>query len=230
MSYKYITFDEYYDVREYNSFLTACKNNSIQYQEYINIKPPHYRYLKLDKDNLPVFLNYDIADAGIVKFLVSVVKPSYPNEKYLLTRRPGKDISYWEYILPEDMKTAHKKDYFIMFKSNSFNELQEISKKLGKVKIFKLGRSKLRKNNLYYCYNPYIKGFLNFDNIVLEYGKEAKNSTAIHSNKKVPNTPGQIEVNLNYYYLVKEKLEDKHYLAEFWYNGLVNPLKKETFI
>ena len=227
----YITFDPYYSVDDYNSFKVAARNNGIEYEEYIRIRPPIKRYLKIkDKKDLPSFVNYDFATTGDIKWLVSTVKAVRPNEEYLLRRREGKDIRYWDYILPEPLKEAHKEDYIMIFGAMDFTEMAQISKKMGNEKIYKWGRAKVKKYKIYYCFNPYIKNFISERNILMEYGKEAVASSALHHDTVVPNIPGDLEYNLNHFVLVKEKLEDKTYESEFWQNGKINPLKIETFI
>lgn len=225
----FVTFDPYYGVNEYNSFKTAARNNGIEFEEYLRIRPPYNRFLKLkDKSDLPSFVNYDFALTGDKKWLVSTVKAVQPNEEYLLRRRAGKDISYWDFILPRNMKNAHKEDYIMVFRSFDFTELSEISKKMGDTKIFKWGRAKNKGYNIYYCYNPYIKGIIPSRNVLMEFGKEA--TDGIKHEKVVPKIAGDLEYYLNHYVLVKEKLEDKTYEAEYWQKGVIHPLKRKTFI
>jgi hypothetical protein len=227
----YICFDAYYGVQEYNSFKVAAKNNGIEFEEYLRIKPPYNRFLKIsDKSDLPSFVNYDFATVSDIKWLVSTVKPVRNNEAYLLLRREGEDISYWKYILPRHMTNAHHKDYMMIFRTRSLTEIREISRKAGEIKIYKLGHSKTKGYDMWYCYNPYIKGVVPGRDVLMEMGKEAKDSPAIFRSLNVPNQPGEIEYNLNKFVLVKEKLENKHYESEIWRNGKVEPLKKESFI
>lgn len=232
MANMFISFDKYYDVRDYNSFKIAAKNNGIEYEEYLRIRPPFTRWLKIeDKRDLPTFVNYDFATSSDKKWLVSTVKAVYPHEEYLLRRREGKDNSYWNYILPREMENAHKEDYIMVFKSIDFTEMAQISRKLGETKIFKWGSSKIKKFNIYYTYNPYIRGLLSERNVLMEFGKEVQNgSTAIKKDTVVPKIKGDLEYYLNYFILIKEKLEDKTYESEFWSNGKITPLKRETFI
>lgn len=226
----FITFDSYYDVATYNSFKTAAKNNGIEYEEYLRVRPPYNRFLKIkDKSDLPSFVNYDFATSSDIKWLVSTVKAVRPNEEYLLRRREGKDIRYFDYILPKPLEEAHKEDYIMVFKAMSFTELSVLSKSLGNVKIYKWGTAKVKKYNIYYCFNPYIKGYLSTKDVLMEFGKEAS-STAQKHDKAVPSNPGDLEYYLNHFILVKEKLEDKTYEAEYWEDGKIHPLAKESFI
>jgi len=227
----YITFDPYYGVDEYNSFKIASKNNGIEFEEYLRLRAPHKRYLKIEsKADLPSFVNYDFATSSDIKWLISTVKAVQPNEEYLLRRREGKDISYWDYILPKAMQNAHKEDYIMVFKSNDFTEMAQISRKLGKSKIYKWGRAKTKGYKIYYTYNPYIKGLLNERNVLMEFGKEAAVSSARMKDTTIPKIKGDLEYYLNHFILVKEKLEDKTWESEFWSEGKINPLKRETFI
>lgn len=231
MKNMYITFDPYYGVDEYNSFKIAAKNNGIEYEEYLRLRPPHKRYLKIkDKKDLPSFVNYDFATSSDIKWLISTVKAVQPNQEYLLRRREGKDISYWNYILPDPLKEAHKEDYIMVFKSQDFTEMAQISKKLGDIPIYKWGEAKVKRYKIYYCFNPYISGLISEGNKLMEFGKIEGHSQALKHDRTVPKIPGDLEYNLNHFVLVKEKLEDKTFEAEFWQNGKINPLKRETFI
>jgi len=227
----YITFDRYYGVDTYNSFKVAAKNNGIEFEEYIKIRPPYLRYLKIkDKKDLPSFVNFDFATSSEIKWLVSTVKPVQPNQEYLLKRREGKDISYWNYILPKEMENAHKEDYMMVFKSNDFTEMAQISRKVPGVKIFKWGHAKIKGFNIYYCYNPYIQNAVASRNVLLNYGSDLMQSYALHTEPKPPKIRGEIEYHLNYFVLVKEKLENKTYEAEYWLDGKIHPLPRETFM
>jgi hypothetical protein len=164
----YITFDKYYNVDAYNSFLRASKNNGIEYEEYIRVRAPYTRFIKLNsKRDLPSFVNYDFATASDITWLVSVVKPVQPNEAYLLKRREGKDDAYWDFILPKNLENAHKEDYIMVFSAQGFTELSNISKKLGDAKIFKWGKAKEKNYKIYYCFNPYIKGLITTINVLM---------------------------------------------------------------
>lgn len=226
----YISFDSYYTIKEYNAFLTASKNNNIEIEEYLRIRPPFKRFLKLKEGDLPKFLNFDVATTSDRKWLVSLVKPVQPNEEYLLKRREGKDNSYWNYILPRELENAHKQDYIMFFKAMDFTEISLISKSLPKTKIFKLGKSKLKKYNIFYCFNPYIRGLLRNSSLLMEFGREARVSLAVKHDTNVPNNPGDLEYYLNEFILVREKLEDKTYESEYYLDGKVHPLKRTEFI
>jgi hypothetical protein len=229
MSSVYITFDSYYDVDTYNSFKIAAKNNGIEFEEYLRVRAPFKRFLKIkDKKDLPSFVNYDFATSSDIKWLISVVKPVQPNEEYILKRRAGKDISYWNYILPKAMENADKEKYIMVFRATDFTELAQISKKLGDTKIYKWGRA--NGYNIYYCYNQYISGLISERNKLLEYGKEVKMSQARHHDSVMPKIKGDIEYNLNHFVLIKEKLENKTYESEYWKDGKIYPLKRATFI
>lgn len=227
----YITFDPYYSVEDYNSFLNAARNNGIEYTEFIRIRAPFTRYLKIkDKKDLPAFVNYDFAAVGDIKWLVSTVRAVRPNEEYLLKRRAGKDIRYYDFILPNALKEANKEDYIMVFKSQDFTEMAQISKKLGGTPIYKWGESKIKKYKIYYCFNPYISGILSERNKLMEFGDTGSPSQALKHSKVVPKIQGELEYYLNYFVLIKEKLENKTLESEYWQNGKIHPLKKETFI
>jgi len=229
MSKIYITFDNYYDVTAYNSFLTASKNNNIEFEEYIKIRAPFDRFIRLNsKADLPSFVNYDFATSSDIQWLVSTVKPVQPDEEYMLRRREGKDISYWNYIIPEPLREAHNEDYIMVFKAWDMTELNNWSKKLGKTKIYKWGKAKIKGYKIYICFNPYIKGLIPEDRVLMEFGDDA--SSGLKHSTNVPNTKGDLEYYLNKFVLVKEKLENKTYKLEYHSDGKKVPLKRNTFI
>ena len=53
-------------------------------------------------------VNYDFATTSDKKWLVSTVKAVQPNEEYLLRRRQGKDISYFE-TMPANLTPEYHK-------------------------------------------------------------------------------------------------------------------------
>ena len=225
----YINFDSYYSVKDYNSFLTAAKNNDIEFEEFVSIKAPFLRSIGInDYKDLPSFLNYDILPSSDRKWLVSTLKATRPNEAFVLKRREGKDNQYFEYIIPEGLKLLPKKKYIMVFRSYDKGDIREISKKLGSSKIYKLGKAK--GYTIYYTYNPYIRGIVLKKNQLVEFGKEARNSSAIKSGPTIPKELGIIEHYINYNVLVNEKLLNKTVKSEFWSNGIITPIKSETFI
>ena len=227
----YITFDPYYDENTYNSFLTASKNNGVELEEFIRVRAPHHRFIKINsKKDLPTFVNYDFATSNDIKWLVSTVKPVQPNEAYQLKRRPGKDVAYWNYITPKPLIDATDEDYIMVFSAMSFTEMSELSKKMPDTKIYKWGKSEKRKYNIYYCFNPYIRGFISEKNMLMEFGKASVPSQALHHDISVPKIKGDLEFRLNYFVLIKEKLENKTLEAEYWYKGSIHPLKRTAFI
>ena len=202
----FITFDNYYNVNNYLSFLAAAKNNGVKYEEFLRIRPPHKRFIMIDPKDVPTFLDYDKATSSDMRWLISLVKPIRPNEAYYLQRREGQDISYFNYILPKPLQKMHEEDYVMVFKAWDMTELTQWSKKLGKSNIYKWGHADLKGFNIYVCFNPYINGFIPSDRVLLEYDNSGE-----LSKKKVPNSPGEIEYNLNYSILVQEKLINKTY-------------------
>ena len=229
MGLLYITFDDYYEVDDYNAFLTAAKNNRIQYEEYIKIKPPYKRFLRLESiKDIPKFVNFEYADNSDIKFLISTVKPVRPNEEYILRRRPGKDVSYWDYIMPEPLEEVHKKDYIMVFKAQDMTELNKISKKLGSSKIYKWGKADRKGYKIYICFNPYIKGLVSSSKVLMEFGEGA--DSGLKHDKSIPSQRGELEYLLNYFVLVVEKLENKTVQLEYHENGKKVPLKKASFI
>lgn len=214
----YITFDNYYNVDQYNEFLSAAKNNNIEYEEFLRIRAPFNRYLYIEESNVPKFLNYDLAAANDIKWLVSIVKPVRNNEAYLLRRREGQDVSYFNYILPIPLKDAHTKKYIMFFKGQDISVLNQYSSQIHGVKIYKLGRADLKGFNIYFCYSKYIQGVVPKTKVLLEFDGD------------VPQTPGDLEYLLNVKVLVKEKLMNKTLELDYHLDGKYVPIKKRTFL
>jgi len=222
--FSFITVDDYYDVNMYNEIMSAAKNNGIPYMQFIRIKPPYTRYLMIEKDNIPKFINYDEATDPDKVWLVSTVRPVETREAFLLKRREGQDISYWNYILPEPLIDMNKQDYVMVFKAYDMSVMKEISKKLGKDKIYQWGRSYLKGYKIFVCFNPYIKALLMSKDILLEYSNKDKKIP------KVPKEQGRIEYELNHFILIREKLINKTYLLPYYSSGKYFPINKKTFI
>jgi hypothetical protein len=208
----YITFDNYYSEEKYNEFIQASKNNNIQVQEYISIRPPYFWYLKVDQT--PQFLNFETLPKKDEKWLVSKLQARYPNEEYILQRRIGSNIAFEKYISNSVLVKTRTEPYFIIFKAGGKAEVQELSTKIPDVKIWDLG--KIRGYHYLVSFNKYHKNFLLSTQIVIEKTKpnEFKN-------------PGEVEQFLNYNIFVKYKLENKTIEVPYFENGNFVPLKKQ---
>lgn len=216
----YITFDPYYDIKQYNEFISAAKNNGIDYYEYISVRPPYLWYIKIDMDDVPRFINYDLIDGSQKKFLTNIMKPRYPNEAHKLLRREAdnpKDIE--RFVSPLPLIQARKEEYVCFFKVFNKDELIQTSKALGNAKIWRLGNKTKRKGYVYMTFNPYVKSFINSSNILLE--KESKSDM---------NNVGELEYTLNHKVLVTEKLDGKAIELEYFQNGKFYPLKAPQFL
>ena len=222
---KYFTLDSYYGIKDYNRFISSAKNNNIEFEEFINIKPPHNRYIMVDDEDVPKFIDYDLASKPDTRWLIAAVKPTQPNELYYLERREGQDISYFNYILPQEFKNMHNEDYICIFKGWDSTEINNWSKLVQGVKIYKWGEAIVKGYKIYVCFNPYISGIIPSSRKLLEYDNNLK-----LSKKSVPKIQGMIEYELNHFVLIQEKLINKTYLLEYHLNGYKVPLKVANFM
>ncbi len=212
MSKSYITFDSYYSVDKYNQFLSAAKNNSINYLEYICVRTPYEWYIAIDNKDLPNFLNYDEISATNEKYLVSVLKPRDSSGRVsLLRRETDSPLKIEKFVSPNALKLARTKESVTVFRGFSKTRIIELSRVLGKDKnsiIYSLGDSK--KGEIFFTFNPYIRSIISQNNIILEV-----------NSKSDYNKVGEIESFINYNYLRVEKLTYKSHLLDMWVGGKV---------
>lgn len=192
----YITIDPYYPIEFYNESKEALKNNNVSFTEFINIKSPFYWYFKLE--SYPIMVNFDKISSSEKKWLVTKVKAFRPNEEYLLFRRSNdKGKSGIErYLLNEPLLESHNSKFSIFFNIKNIEEGISLSKEFpGKIWYF----GKYYNNSLRVCLcsNPYIKNYLNKEQILLEKTIEHKEI-------------GRFESDLNYYVF-----REKDYLIKF---------------
>ena len=224
-NYKFITFDFYYDINRYNEFIAAALQNRVEFRQFLSIQPPYNWFLMIKPDDFPKFLLYEEATSNDIKWLVSIIRPTRPNEAYYVERRPGQKVSYWQYVTPEPFKNLKKKKYMMVFKTYDNYPLRDISKELGKVKIYQLPRkSDLKGYYINVCFNPYIKSYINQKNILFEFDNNDK------TKQNVPDNWATVEYYINHFKLVQEKIIDKTYLLPYYENGVYYPLKKTSFL
>jgi len=178
----FITIDPYYTTQFYNECLAALKNNSIDYREYINIKPPYNWYLEIEET--PILVNYDLATDSESRWMVNTVKPLRPSDEYLLLRRENDKgaSALLKFIENEPLKKARLSKYAVFFNVQSYENALSISKEYPG-RIWYLGKYYNNKYRVCLALNETIKAFINDSDIILE---------------KENNTPGQFEADLNF--------------------------------
>jgi len=220
MSKVYITFDDYYDVTAYNEFLTAAKNNKIPYQEYISTRMPFNWYIQIDDKDLPTFVNYEEITSADAKYLTNVLKPRRSNEvPYLLRRQTDSPKKFEKFVSPKVLIDAKDAEYVMFFKSMNKEQVQQFSRDLGDVPIYRFGDKTQRKGFVWFCVNPYIQGIVPDNLVLLE--KKSKNEF---------NNPGELERELNFKVLVTEKISGKGIEMPYFQHGKYYPLKASKFI
>lgn len=212
---KYITFDNYYTVTDYNNFLSNLDYNKVIYKEYVSIKAPYNFYIELDEKYLPVFLKYKEAPKGIEKYLLEKVQGFYPNEQFLLKRKVSDSPTQIEkFVSPMIFQDINNNQYACVFRYKNKEELIRITRELG-IQVWILGKQ--REWNLAFSYNKFIKNYVPLDWILVE---KTKTSDFIE--------PGSFEYELNYKKLVKTKLTNKFLHYPYYDSGKYFPLKKTT--
>jgi hypothetical protein len=186
----FISTDMYYDTNTYNDIIQALKNNKVPYKEFISTKVPYNWYINTDE--LPKFINYDLANSNQERFLVSKVQPLRANEEYVLKRRETDGSSQEalnKFIYNDVFKNVINK-YALCFRYKSKQELFEITRNIP-AKIYLIGTYK-NGWKLAITYNKYIKAEISPDYVVLE--KDAKEMNAL----------GEFELMINYLGLKKK--------------------------
>lgn len=209
----FMTFDEFYGVKDYNDFIANAVLNKIEFKEYISIKSPYRWYIEIDEKYKPVFLKYSLGAKGDEKWLLEKMMPLNPMEAYVLKRKVG-DLpqEFSTFVTPNIFKDIPSLDYCVAFKYRNKEELRKISKEWG-LKIYVLGT--YRGWNLAFCTNKYIRNFIYLEQIILE-------------KKKPSDFPklGDFEQTLNFKKLVKVKFSNKTLDYPYYEDGEWNPLKR----
>lgn len=209
---KYITFDDNYNITQYNDFITNLKNNKIPFKEYVSVKPPHNFYIGVDEKYLPVFLKYIEAPKSIDRWLVEKVTAFLPSEELFLKRKlSDSPVMFEKFISPKIFQDIQFNDYACIFRYKNKEELIKMTRELG-IQVWILGKQ--REWNLAFSYNKFIKNYINLNWILLEKTKPSEYAV-----------PGMFEAELNYKKLVKTKLTNKYINYPYYDNGKYFPLK-----
>lgn len=214
----YITFDEYYGVNEYNSFINAAKNNKINYTEWINIRNPYNWYLEINDNDLPKFLDYDIATPQDERWMVKTILPRFPDEEYRLLRRSTDAPAVIEKFLVNDVfQEVKEKGHISFFRYRNNDELFKISSniELKDSKIYKVDNVKSNWK-VAICTNPFVESF-----IMKEYLLYSE------SNKNITKNPVELEAYLNYYIIKSDKMKNKYFQTSYVMNGKYYPFKQK---
>ena len=214
----YITFDEFYGVDNYNSFINSAKNNGIEFTEWINIRPPYNWYIGLESMNdLPKFVDFEIATDQQERYMIKKIDSLMPKDDYLLLRRETDNKKKFDkFVMNDYLSECYDKKSLVLFRYKNKEELRSMSKlpEMKDTKIYDLGR--IRNWNLAITSNQFVKGL-----IISDYDLY---STTKSSDFKV----GEIEAYINYYIIRTEKIADKKYRTEYWMNGKVHPVTQSS--
>jgi len=121
----YITFDEFYGVNEYNSFINAAKNNGVEIREWISTRPPYNWYLEIDPKDLPRFLDFEIATSQQEKHLIKKIDPLVHADEYLLLRRETDSPNKFTKFVRNDYLTeVQEKTGITLFRYKNRQELK----------------------------------------------------------------------------------------------------------
>lgn len=181
----FYTIDPYYSTKFYNECREALKNNSVEFKEYISIKPPYNWYFSIDKE--PVIVNYDEASTSAdTKYLVNKVNALRPNEEYLLVRRENDDgpKSLLKFVENEPLKEARTSDYAVFFTIKNRQQGEQLSRDYPG-KVWFMGKYYDNKFKLCLATHRIVKGFLDPGQILLERTADLSE-------------PGRFEAELNW--------------------------------
>jgi hypothetical protein len=209
----YITFDPYYNVTMYNSFVATAKKKGIPIKEYIEVRTPYNWYIQIEEKYLPVFLDYKVASKETENYLLEKLIPLFSNEAYTLTRKLSTlPQSFETFVSPDIFQKIPTASYAVCFRYKNKETLMRYSKELG-LKIYLLGRH--RDWNLAFCFNKYIRNYVFTSDVLLEKNKASEFQK-----------PCDFERMLNYKKLVKAKLNNKTMEYPYIDDGVYYPLKK----
>ncbi len=163
----FITIDPYYDIEFYNHCKEALKNNSVEFREFISIKPPYSWYLELEQN--PIMVNYDFASNAETRWLVSTVLPLRAVDEYHYLRRnndSGRN-ALLKFIENEPLKESRASDYAVFFTVKNKEELEKITRDYPE-KIWYFGKYYNNKYRVCLATHESISGFLSPSQILLE--------------------------------------------------------------
>ena len=211
----YITFDNYYGVNEYNSFINSAKNNGVEVTEWINIRPPYNWFVGLmSESNLPKFVDYDIATTSQEKWLIKKIDPLVNKDDYLLIRRENDgETNFSKFVLNDYLTEMYQNKKVFLFRYKNREELINISNniEMKDSKIYMLGTYK--NWNIAFCTNPYIMSHISTDWVLYSTQNESDF-----------NKIGEIEAYINYYVLRTTKISKKHFNTKYVMNGRYFPV------
>lgn len=207
----FITIDPYYDISFYNEAKEALKNNNVEFEQYINIKPPYDWYFKLDTK--PLMVNYDQATDSESRWMVNTVLPLRANEEYLLLRRENDNgpKALLKFVENEPLKAARTSDYAVFFTIRNREEAEKLSKEYPG-KIWYMGKYYNNKFRVCLATHRTIRGFLNDDQILLERNKELSE-------------PGRFESELNWKVFRMNDMLVKFSETPYFEDGKFKPVK-----
>jgi hypothetical protein len=213
----YITFDEFYDVNQYNSFISAAKNNDVELTEWISTRPPFNWYIGLEYADLPKFVDFETATGQQEDYLVKKTAPYTPSDEYKLYRREtDSNTNFGKFVVNDMWDYLSSKGSYVLFRDIPRETLMEISKspELQDTKIWYIG--KYRGWDLWITDNKFIKGLLNTSRIIKED----------YDSKTLQKSPWEIERYINYMIIRNDKMDDKRTKTAYIENGRWNPIRK----
>jgi len=173
-----LTIDSYYSIPFYKETREALKNNSVEFKEFISIKPPYQFFF--DVQEKPVFINYDVVAASYSKFLVNIIKALKPNDDYIYQRRESytgpKAIAH--YAINDALGSGQETGEGIFFSANK-EEILRISQDYPR-KLYFLGRYFNRKYKVFFSDNLIIKNYIDSKDILVE-GSGFKSITSLEA-------------------------------------------------
>lgn len=208
-----LTIDPYYNIEQYNEGLSALKNNSVEYKEFISTKTPFNWFLELPQ--LPIMTNFDEVNKTEAKFLIAKVLPARANEEYLLQRRNSDDgyKALEKFTLNEPLRLG-KDGYACFFNIRNKEQLIDLSR-LFPDKIWYFGKYR-NKFKVAYCTNAMIKNFIPKEDILVE---KSGGDRGIYD----------LEVELNFKIFRLQDRLLKYTETPYFMNGKYYPVKIEQF-
>ena len=211
----YITFDEFYGVNEYNSFITAAKNNNVEFSEWISTRTPYNWYIRIDEKDTPKFVDYEKASDSDERFLIKKIDPMNTQDEYALLRREtDSGTNFTKFVINDMWEYISNSGNIVVFRDKSKESIMKMSKspELLDSKIFIIGN--YRGWDLYVTDNKMIEGNITKNQLVY----------TSYNDKVLMTTPTEIEAYLNYYILRSDKISTKNFKTPYIMNGKFYPI------
>lgn len=210
----YVTFDPYYGQREYTKFLNSARNNGVVFSEWINVRPPYNWYVKINVQDMPKFVDFDVAKTQQETYMIKVIAPLVAQDELPLKRRDSDTSTNFERFVVNDMwKEVNEAQSLLFFKYKTKEQLMAITKmpEMKDTKVYLSG--KVREWYTAITTNQFVRGLIPQGDFLYSI-----------TNNAIFEQPGELEYFLNAKIIRTDKLHKKNTRTDYYMNGRYYPV------